>query len=626
MKVAHKVGLVVSVILILTISLLSWYQYAAMKASIEKNVDNSIQEISGSLSHQISNWLNGKTEMINLLAEAIDDQFSPEYIQKLFNRPLLKQEFITVFGGLDTDGKAIHNDPTWDTSQWDARKRPWYAVARASNEAVLTDPYTDSNTGDIIISVVANFTQDGRFKGAFGGDLSLKTVSDAVNTLNFGGAGYAYILNKNGTIISHPDAKLNDKHYKQLFDGQAPGLKKQLAAIELNGDSVFVSFTPLSELTSVDWYIGVVLDQDKVLAEASQLGWRTFIGGAFGIIIGFALLMTVMGRILKPLQLLNDSLIEINRGEGDLTRRLPNGTQDEFGQVAAEFNGFTGKLQGLIMEIKQLNGQILDQSTLTSSDTQNSAQQLEQQLSELDQLASAMLQMASSANEVASYAKQAAEATEQADKETQNGVGTVSHSTEMIAQLAAEMDDAVATVNEVAQFSTNIESILQVIAGIAEQTNLLALNAAIEAARAGESGRGFAVVADEVRSLASRTQESTDEIRVMIEQLQSGVKNAEQKIMHSRDTASATVDEARESNQTLQNIRERISQISDMNLQIASAAEQQSVTSEEVNRNTTKIRDISQTVVETATHQVEQCQNMTVQVNRQDKILGQFKV
>jgi len=626
MKVAHKVGLVVSVILILTISLLSLNQYNAMKQSIKQNVDSSIREVSGSLSFQISNWLNGKKEMLNLIAEAIDHNFDPTYIHDLFNRPLLKEEFITVFGGLDTDGKAIHNDPTWDTSQWDARQRPWYAVAKANNTAVLTDPYIDSNTGDIIISVVANFTDQGTFKGAFGGDLSLKTVSDAVNTLHFGGAGYAFILNKNGNIISHPQGKYNDKPINQLFDGKRPALSNTLTQIELKNKTVLVSFTPIKELTSVDWYIGVVLDEEIVMSEASALGFRTLIGGIFGIILGIAALMAVMNKILNPLKHLNHSLIEINSGEGDLTQRLPNDSDDEFGLVAEEFNQFTSKLQKLITEIKDLNGQILHSSSQTADDSAISAKHLEEQLSELDQLASAILQMSASANEVASYAQQAADATKQADQEAETGVGTVSHSSEMIAQLAHEMDAAVKTVTDVAHFSTNIESILQVIAGIAEQTNLLALNAAIEAARAGESGRGFAVVADEVRSLASRTQDSTNEIREMIEQLQTGVRNAEQQILQSRDKASVTVDEAAEASQTLQNIRERIGQISDMNMQIAAAAEQQSVTSEEVNRNATKIRDLSQNLVGTAAHQVEQCQSMDQQINLQDQHLGQFKV
>src|SRR5690606_42035270 len=139
----------------------------------------------------------------------------------------------------------------------------------------------------------------------------------------------------------------------------------------------------------------------------------------------------------------------------------------------------------------------------------------------------------------------------------------------------------------------HIESILQVITSTAEQTNLLALNAAIEAARAGESGRGFAVVADEVRSLASRTQQATQEIRQMIDQLQGGVRQAESRMQQSRDTASRAAGEADAANDMLGRIREAITRINDMNLQIATAAGEQSATTEESNRNSTNIRDIS---------------------------------
>lgn len=627
MRVAHKVGLVVSVILILIISMLSVFQYRAMQTSLKNNIDHSIQEISGGLAYQISYWINGKKEIINMLSEAVDQQLDPDYIQQLFNRPLLKREFITVFGGLDVNSHTMHNDPDWDASGFDPRERPWYGLAQANKTAVLTEPYIDANTGDILISVVANFTENGVIKGAFGGDLSLEIISNAVNTVTFGNAGYAFILNKAGNIISHPNTSFNDKHISNLFDEQVPQLNKKLSSITLkDGSSAFVAFTPISQLTSVDWYIGVVLDQDKVLAEATTSGFQTLLGGVVGIILGFALLMSIMNRILSPLSQLNASLIEVNSGDGDLTHRLSSTSKDEFGQVADEFNKFTGKLQQFITDIKVINRQVLKQSTQASTDSKMSAQQLEQQLGELDQLATAMLAMSSSAEKVAEYAKQAAETTQQADEATKHGANAVSQSSQMISKLALDMDEAVVKVNHVAKFSTNIESILQVIAGIAEQTNLLALNAAIEAARAGETGRGFAVVADEVRSLASRTQDSTNEIKMMIEQLQSGVKEAEDKILKSRDRASNTVEEAQEANQTLLNIRERISQLSDMNVQIASAAEEQRIASGEINNNTAKIRELSQAVVHTASAQATQCNDTSEQVQQQEHILNQFKV
>ncbi|MGY2436371.1 methyl-accepting chemotaxis protein, partial [Escherichia coli] len=165
-----------------------------------------------------------------------------------------------------------------------------------------------------------------------------------------------------------------------------------------------------------------------------------------------------------------------------------------------------------------------------------------------------------------------------------------------MASVMALVDEVAATARSIEAMQQDVQqigSVLGVIGSIAEQTNLLALNAAIEAARAGEQGRGFAVVADEVRSLASRTQQATQEIRQMIDQLQSGVRQAESRMQQSRDTASKTAEDAGAANYMLGRIREAITRINDMNLQIATAAEEQSATTEEINRNTTNIRDIS---------------------------------
>lgn len=626
MKVAFKVGVTVSLIFAISISMLLLNQYLSMRASIKANVDDSMTEVGEGLAHQIANWMNGKKAIINYTAEIISTNPSTDHIQQLFNRPILKQEFITVFGGLESDGVAIHNDPSWDSSGWDARKRPWYDIAKNANTAVLTAPYTDANTNDIIISVVANIYDNHQFIGAFGGDLSLKAVSDAINTVDLGGAGYAFILNKQGQIITHPEGKFNDKHMSALFGSEVPKLSSSIELFHLNENPVYVTFTPLSGLNSVDWYVGIVVDKNLVMNEADSLGWRALFVGLIAVFICAVLLRSLMTKFLSPLHHLNESLSDINSGDGDLTKRLPVESDDEFADVATEFNRFVAKLQTMIRDIKLLNLDILKESTLSSDESEESSHKMEQQLDELDKLASAMLEMTTSANEVANFAKQAALVTEQADNEAKTGVQTVSHSTEMIADLAKDMDQAVASVTDVATYSANIETILQVIAGIAEQTNLLALNAAIEAARAGETGRGFAVVADEVRSLASRTQDSTNEIRQMIEQLQTGVRHAEDKIMQSRDKANATVNEANEANQTLQNIRQRIGELSTMAHEIASASAQQSATSNEINRNTGNIRDICQSVVEVALHLSEHSHSATSQVKKQNKHLDQFKV
>ena len=481
-------------------------------------------------------------------------------------------------------------------------------------------------TKDILISVVANLSDKGDFKGAFGGDLSLKTVSDALNTLTFNGAGYAFLLTKSGNIISHPNSDNNGKDYSLLFNGQSIVMDKKVKEIEVNDQPLLVSFTPLNGLQSMDWYIGVVVDADIVMADANAMGWRSFIGVLVSVVIGVFALGALMQTILKPIGLLSDSLVDINSGNGDLTKRLPIISKDEFGDVAIQFNIFVGNLQGIISKVKNLASQIGGSTVQVSDESEKASHELQQQLIELDQLATAMNEMASSAVEVAKNAQVAAEAAGTADVETRNGVLVVSGATDSMNQLAIQMEEAVASVVELANFSNNIESILSVITGIADQTNLLALNAAIEAARAGESGRGFAVVADEVRSLASRTQESTSEIRSMIEQLQSGVRSSEETIKQSRKAAISTAEEADKANEMLAIIQSAIVQINDMNLQIAAAAEEQSATSEEINRNTTNIRDITQDVANGAQDQVKHAELMREQVGEQSDQLNNFKV
>ena len=627
MKISQKVGLTAALVLLLSSCLLSLVQISQLRDTLRSQAEASIAESSTALAHQIENWLNAKLQLIDMLGQSIDSQYSAENIQRLFERPMLKEEFILVFGSLQADGKPIKNDPSWQPKpDWDGRQRPWYATGKAANRAVLTEPYVDSTTGEILISAVTRLSDQGNFLGVLGGDIQLQTVAQAVNTLDFNGAGYAFLLSSNGNIISHPKAELNSKAYSELFDGQTPPLERSLKAVQGKEQNLLVSFTPLSNLKGMQWYIGVVLDQDVIMAEANALTWRALIGTLLGVTLSLLVLGLLMRHLLQPLNQLNDSLHEINQGEGDLTRRLSITGNDEISEVAQQFNHFLQNLQSLIGDIKNSSQQVRDSTTATSGEASQASRRLQEQLQELDQLATAMQQMASTAEEVARNAQAAAQAAVAANEETANGVLVVSRSTEAIKRLAAEMHDTSQAINELAKLSQNIESILSVITSIAEQTNLLALNAAIEAARAGDTGRGFAVVADEVRSLASRTQQSTSEIREMIDKLQTGVKEAEKRMQQSSNSAAQTADEAGAANDMLGRIREAITRINDMNLQIATAAEQQSATTEEINRNTTNIRDISHEVACGAENQVGQCRAMVDEVGHQDRLLGRFKV
>ena len=295
---------------------------------------------------------------------------------------------------------------------------------------------------------------------------------------------------------------------------------------------------------------------------------------------------------LSPLERLGRRARDI--ADNPLSQRLYTGRGDTVGQI--EF-----ALQMLEAQIGAVVGRIGDTSKRLAGHTADLASHLQHshtttvgQQGDADQVADAIHRMAARVAEVASSAQQASKAADQAEGETQVGHQLVDQSRSTILQLANALAEATEVVHTLENHSEEISGVLEVIHSIAEQTNLLALNAAIEAARAGDHGRGFAVVADEVRGLAQRTAQSTGEIQRMITVLQSGARDAVVAMQQSSDHAGQSVEQAQHATQALHGISQRVNQISEMSMQIAAAVEQQSLVSEDINRNIISIREASE--------------------------------
>uniref|UniRef100_UPI00389AFED0 methyl-accepting chemotaxis protein n=1 Tax=Pseudomonas laurentiana TaxID=2364649 RepID=UPI00389AFED0 len=251
---------------------------------------------------------------------------------------------------------------------------------------------------------------------------------------------------------------------------------------------------------------------------------------------------------------------------------------------------------------------------------------MQQQYREVDQVATASHEMSATAHDVARSAAQAADAARGADQATREGLGVINQTTRAIDDLARDMTRAMSQVEGLSASSEQIGSVLEVIRGIAEQTNLLALNAAIEAARAGEAGRGFAVVADEVRNLARRTQESVEEIRQVIEGLQTGTRDVVASMHSSHQQAQGSVAQVEQAVAALRRIGDAVTVISDMNLQIASAAEEQSSVAEEINRNVATIRDVTESLSGRADESAQVSQALNRLANQQQSLMEHFRV
>ncbi|EMN7399951.1 methyl-accepting chemotaxis protein [Vibrio parahaemolyticus] len=623
MKFRHKVVTASSILLLITVSLLSTQQVMTIRSQTQEHINSSVKEILTSVSNTVQSEMNAKKDLARSITEIIE--LSPNdrtYVKDILEKPTPKSSFLAIGFGYESNGFVIENDDGWDAGpDYDPRQRPWFIAAKNKGDLVVTDPYVDTSSKNVIISVGTPVKQNGRFLAGMFYDLELTTLSDLVNQVNLFDAGYLFLVTDDGTTIAHPQSKYNGEKLNSYLP--QVDLNKATQHIEVDNNPYMVSLT---HIPSENWYVGAIIDETAAYSVVGELRNSAIIYSIIAVLASVIALTLLIRTLMRPLDTLNTAIKDVASGKGDLTQRLETDTDQEFSELAKNFNTFMENLQQQIIESKSISDQILTGTQITAEGARDSAGAIQTQLQELELLATAMHEMSVTATEVANNAQGAASAAKEADQATIEGSSVVSESTQTINMLSDSIDLAVEEVQVLESATANIETILKVINDIADQTNLLALNAAIEAARAGESGRGFAVVADEVRTLAQRTQESTTEIRSMIEQLQSGASSVASAMHQSKGSAVEAVEKADLANDALQRIRDAIQRISDMNLQIASAAEEQSLVAEEINNNTVNIKDLSTQVADSANRTNEAMQSQHDNVRKQDEILNRFTV
>ncbi|WP_339079075.1 methyl-accepting chemotaxis protein [Pseudomonas sp. TMP9] len=523
----------------------------------------------------------------------------------------------------------------------------WYSCPLQKKQVCLLDPYIDEADGVKILmtSIAFPLEQDGKVIGVLGVDISLaslQALSIEAHQGLFDGAGHVSIISPAGLLAGYSrDSSLLGGKLDKAFSTRHSEILSRLASNRPDAshyDGALQVLQPLLPIpTSPPWGVLIEVPEQVLLAPAARLeaemdavGTRnTAVSLGLGLVVGVIgiLLIWLMALgVTRPILGVAAMLENIASGEGDLTRRLDYAKQDELGQLASWFNRFLDKLQPIIADVKrsvQDARNTADQSALIANQTSDGMQQ---QYREVDQVATAFQEMSATAQDVAHNAAQAAEAARTADQASREGIDVIAQTTSSIELLSKEMSVAMQEVEGLADSSEKIGSVLEVIRSIAEQTNLLALNAAIEAARAGEAGRGFAVVADEVRNLAKRTQDSVEEIRQVIEGLQSGTKEVVSTMHSSHRQAQGSVSQVEQAVAVLQRISQAVSVITDMNLQIASAAEEQSSVAEEINRNVASIRDVTESISSQADESAKISQGLNKLANHQQSLMDQFRV
>ncbi|NOH32281.1 methyl-accepting chemotaxis protein [Vibrio chagasii] len=516
----------------------------------------------------------------------------------------------------------------------------------SSGQTCISTPRVVNSGGTALLtsSISVPILVDDVAIGFLGIDLRLDGLTSVITQSDqslFNGAGKAYVVSLDGSVIASDDSSIavgsnfqsdntnSDLMTDFIFGGEVTTQWSE------NGEWL-LAFAPVVAANQT-WGVLFEIPRDSVVADANKLdsiistklseGIKTeMIAGTVFIIFGLAIIAFASLSIVKPIRQVVERLNDIASGEGDLTQRLEVKSQDEIGQLSKGFNLFLDKLQHTIKEVIQTTEQVANTTSQAKASASTTRESSESQFKEVDLVATAAEEMTQTAGLVVQNAEVAVDAACEANRSAQQGQQVIELSAGEMRKLVERMSSAVPIVEELAKNNGNITEILSVIEGISEQTNLLALNAAIEAARAGEQGRGFAVVADEVRNLASRTQSSVGEIRAVIDKVHAGTQDVVEAIQEGNILANDTALHVQNAVEDLGSIFTSIEAISDMNNQIVRAAEEQQSVSGEVNQSVVNIRDLSAKILEQAAASEQVGHEIDQLSQQQQKLVNQFKV
>lgn len=592
------------------------------------DTQEKIDQLATTFAGGVGQWMEDKKSNISSLKSTIEAD--PEVNVRLH---LLQTQNAARFGSTffgSEAGVMMYQDAALDNANLDPRTRPWYLDAKAAGTIAITAPYISSSLKKQVVTIAEPVMISGQLYGVVAANLTIEQLTDAVLQLKVPGDGYGIMVQKSGLIISHPNKALNEKQITDIDTSfTLPWLAQNMGTATLT-EHILDGATKLVYTTAIphtDWALIFVMGKQEIMAQSTGLAWiMSFAGGALMILFGI-ILIAIFKLQFRDLERVAQALNNIAEGEGDLTVSIKTANQrDEIGVLASGFNRFVSRLHGMISRMHDIAGQLEIQAKSSSNSAMQTSQRIEVQQDEITMVATAVTEMAAATEEIAGNADHTAQTAQSAVGLSEDGKQQVTKSQTSIRDLAHEVETAGAIIAELNTHSQKISSILSTISGIAEQTNLLALNAAIEAARAGDQGRGFAVVADEVRVLSQRTHSSTQEIQTMIETLQQTAAKAVKSMTQSHQMAETSVSDAHSASESLVKISQAIQEISGMAIQIATAAEEQTSVTSEINRNTESIRTVSEslsTEAQAAKAQAQELANLAASLQQE---VGRFKL
>jgi methyl-accepting chemotaxis protein len=622
--------LTVSLIMVLAISSSAFLSYRTTSQVLTDTIYQHTQDTIRTEGEFIESFINTKTKAISAVSEEYQRfQYKNGHADRMVTGSHAGDLEALMIGFENGDSYLSTVADAWkdhkNPADYDVRTRPWYINARNTSEVIYTDPYTDLVTGKQVVSIAKKFDD-----GVVVGDITLDVLSKTVSNVKMKGA-IALIMDEKSSVLASSSSavKVGDEiaNLSSLSHivSDVKGAENNIIDYELDGIDK-VMFSQRINYGDQYWYLLIGLDKHVVFSALEEVKNQSLAMASAFIIASVLLILIALNVLYRPILSLKKTIIGLSNGNRDLTQRLEVNSSDDLGQISQGVNLFIANIQELMVKIETASSELKNNVSSLRNQASDNSSILDQHVQETEQIIAAIEEMSATANTVAQNASDAAQSTKEAENIGVNSLDVVSQAQAKVRNLVTDVESTASSLQTMSAETKEINKVLSVIGGIAEQTNLLALNAAIEAARAGEQGRGFAVVADEVRALASRTQSSTEEV----ERALSRLLNGNEKVVQAMDGTKITCSEAYQStekvSQSLNELSGFVTAINDLNIQIATAAEEQSSVTQEISRNMASLGEIVSQLNSNGNNTLDQAESIT-NVNEQlVKMLGLFKL